>query len=129
MAIQPEELWNTLRPLLEASATRISSSVPGIVHTVGKSSNATFPLRAYASFRRSAQGNGVAITVDFVLRRGVGELAADVAFEDGSVILDGPTITFPDGSSHHIIAGWLNELRSFLAEAERKLAALGPELQ
>ena len=88
-----ESAWDRLSETFRRVASSLSSSCPGMTWSAVHSDNKAFPFRAYATFNRGWPGSvDVVASVDFH-RQSDGELrfTADIGFDDGEVLLDGPS--------------------------------------
>ena len=88
-----ESAWDRLSETFQRVASSLSSSCPGMTWSAVHSDNRAFPFRAYATFNRGWPGSAdVVASVDFH-RQSNGELrfSADIGFDDGEVLLDGPS--------------------------------------
>ena len=88
-----ESAWDRLSETFRRVASALSSSCPGMTWSAVHSDNKAFPFRAYATFNRGWPGSAdVVASVDFH-RQSNGELrfSADIGFDDGEVLLDGPS--------------------------------------
>ena len=88
-----ESAWDRLSETFRRVASSLSSSCPGMTWSAVHSDNKAFPFRAYATFNRGWPGSAdVVASVDFH-RQSNGELrfSADIGFDDGEVLLDGPS--------------------------------------
>ncbi len=64
----------------------------GFKFYIGRSSNSTFPLRAYLTILRNNHGGELSITVDIKNREDGLLIESDVVGEDGVIIADGPSL-------------------------------------
>ena len=88
-----ESAWDRLSETFRRVASSLSSSCPGMTWSAVHSDNKAFPFRACATFNRGWPGSAdVLASVDFH-RQSNGELrfSADIGFDDGEVLLDGPS--------------------------------------
>ena len=88
-----ESAWDRLSETFRRVASSLSSSCPGMTWSAVHSDNKAFPFRACATFNRGWPGSAdVVASVDFH-RQSNGELrfSADIGFDDGEVLLDGPS--------------------------------------
>lgn len=88
-----ESAWDRLSGTFRRVASSLGSSSPDMIWSAGHSDNKAFACRAYATFNRGWPGSAdVVASVDFH-RQSNGELrfSADIGFDDGEVLLDGPS--------------------------------------
>jgi hypothetical protein len=123
-------IWQRLEPQLVDFAQRIAASNPALTYSVGRSENAAFPLRAYATLSRSAdaQESEVAVTVDAKAEDGRMTVSSDVCLDNGEVIAEGPMVAIGLSESAEDGEGalrtWIAEFEKFLTSAESSVAAL-----
>ncbi len=126
MTILVEALWLRLHVLLAAFAERATMVDPTLIHSIGSSSNDAFLLRAYVAFRRHADGEEVAITVDVQTDSDQLTVVSDVSTDNGQVIAVGPSTTIPTLGNQLSTKGeldeWLDEFKGFLREVEPTVA-------
>ena len=88
-----ESAWDRLSETFRRVASSLGLSCPDMTWSAGHSDNEAFAFRAYATFNRGWPGSvDVVASVDFH-RQSNGELrfSADIGFDDGEVLLDGPS--------------------------------------
>ncbi|MBU6437635.1 MAG: hypothetical protein KGQ77_08915 [Betaproteobacteria bacterium] len=125
-------LWRCVQPLLRDFAERIAASDSAVSYSVGHTSSNAFLIRGYASLRKAAVDDEIAVTVDAVFEDGEIALSADACMDDGEVLADGPEATIPSAamlsSSGTPLAEWLGRFEDFLAsieaEVNKRVAAL-----
>jgi hypothetical protein len=88
-----ESVWGSLSEAFRRVASSLSSSCPDMTWSAGHSDNKAFAFRAYATFNRGWPGSvDVVASVDFHrLSNGELRFSADIGFDDGEVLLDGPS--------------------------------------
>jgi hypothetical protein len=112
-------LWHSLQPLLDAFVTKVTSSIPGTVCEISNFSSEAFLLRAYATLKKTTDGEEVAITVDAIVKDYVVTLAADACMDSGEVLAEGPvTSLLLSDLSEESIAQWINKFKEFLKFVE-----------
>ena len=115
-------LWRCVQPLLRDFAERIAAADSTVSYSVGRTSNDAFLIRGYASLRKAAAEDEIAVTVDAAFEGDEIVLFADVCMDDGEVLTDGPDATMPSSamlsSSGTPLAEWLGRLEDFLASIE-----------
>jgi hypothetical protein len=88
-----ESAWDSLSETFRRVASSLGLSCPDMTWSAAHSDNEAFAFRAYATFNRGWPGSvDVVASVDFH-RQFNGELRfrADIGFDDGEVLLDGPS--------------------------------------
>ena len=125
MTTAVETLWADVQAVLAGFAVRLTADDPSLRHQLGRTANEAFSLRAYLAFRKSADGDEVAVTVD-VQNDGSGlVIASDVCAEDGRVIADGPSAVIPLSGAQTgdevALASWLSVFEQFLLNSEQKV--------
>jgi hypothetical protein len=122
-----------IEPLLSAFAQRIIAADPSVTHHVGRSSNAMFPLRAYASFLKSPDSDEVAVTVDVMADGDQLKVSSDACIENGHVLAEGPSATLQNlgrrTSSGVAFVGWIAEFERFLLAVEPTVRTAVSNLQ
>ena len=118
-----ETLWASAEQALRIFAKRLADDDPTLRHELRRTANDAFLLRAYLSFRKRADGDEVAVTVDV---QGDGKrlvVASDACTEDGTVIADGPSSTIPlfagQAETEAALASWLKAFEHFLQTNEQ----------
>lgn len=118
MPTDSEELWYHIRPLLEDFATIVEEANPHLTKSLKSSANGSLFLRAYLAFRKSNDGDEVAITIDVKVDNGLLSVESDVCGEGGVILASGPSsiFTLADFKSNTSIAfaTWLKEFEHFL---------------
>jgi hypothetical protein len=86
--------WARLDERFHAIASMIRRSAPQQVWSSGHYANSSFPLRAFVSFVRKDRDNqDLIIAVDFHLSEEQLEMSADISYEEGQVLAEGPQAT------------------------------------
>ena len=88
-----ESAWDRLSETFRRVASSLGLSCPDMTWSAGHSDNEAFAFRAYATFNRGWPGSvDVVASIDF-RRQFNSELrfSADIGFDDGEVLLDGPS--------------------------------------
>jgi hypothetical protein len=88
-----ESAWDRLSESFGRVASSLNSSCPDMTWSARHSDNKAFPFRAYATFNRGwPESVDVVASVDF-RRQSNDELrfSADIGFDDGEVLIDGPS--------------------------------------
>lgn len=115
-------LWRRVQPLLRGFAERIASSDSTVSYSVGCTSNNAFLIRGYASLRKAAADDEIAVTVDAAFEDGQIVLSADACMDNGEVLAGGPEATMPSSamlsSSGTPLTEWLGRFDDFLASIE-----------
>jgi hypothetical protein len=127
-----EILWRSVQPMLRDFAARIAASDSAVKYSVGSTSSDAFLVRGYASMRKAAAGDEIAVTVDAVFEDDDVVLSADACMDDGEVLAVGPEASMSPSamlsSSGKPLAEWLGRFEDFLASIEaavkERLAAL-----
>jgi len=118
-----ESLWPRLLVVLAAFATKLVASDPALRHTLGRTANESFLLRAYLAFSKRAGGDEVAITVDIQSDGERLAVASDACTEDGRVIAEGPSaaISLSGGQMdvEAALSNWLGTFERFLLSGEQ----------
>lgn len=117
-----EILWGSLRPLLNAFAEQIAAADPAVSYYVESTSNASFLLRGYASLRKAAAGEEIAVMVDAAFGNGVIFLSSDACMDDGELLAQGPAASVQlsglSSASEAPLAQWLGSFKDFLSTIE-----------
>ena len=125
-------MWSQLSPVLHSFATRVMARYPFLYHELGHSANTAFVLRAYVGFCKAGSGDEVAVVVDAASMEKQVSVTSDLAFDDGKIILAGPSTILPlynsDDEAETAFAEWLNAFKGFLDAAESKLTGIVPNL-
>lgn len=87
-----EFFWILLSEIFEMFLKNIMPVHASVKHKIGVTFNESFPLRGYLSFIGNSSGDEVAITVDVRLVEGILSIVADVASDDGRIIVAGPAL-------------------------------------
>lgn len=118
-----EEFMAALRrrttDVLTETTRRLSDEGAPLVCKVGQHSNGSFPLRTYLSIRREGGERELAITIDVKATDRDWELCSDICYEDGTVLLAGPTAIMSSADTTARQRGsleWTEQLRRFLTE-------------
>jgi hypothetical protein len=123
-----EFLWVRLQLLFVSLIEYVCNSRDNFIHDVGKSSNSTFPLRAYLTFMRDKNGDEIAVTVDVVNRDGKHFIEADICGEDGLILAEGPSAQMTELTEMSLIS-WLEEYEVFLKANQNKVKEKAAELE
>jgi len=133
--IDPSEfasnVWSQIEGPLTRAVTEAAAFDKQLMFHVGQSTNAAFPMRAYATLRKAPNLREFAITVDLDHRDGALRLSADACFDDGELIAEGPSLSMVDidaAEVEHLLDSWLVELREFLASVGLRMAEVLPKL-
>ena len=88
-----ESAWDRLSETFRRVASSLGLSCPDMTWSAGHSDNEAFAFRAYATFNRGWPGSvDVVASVDFHRQfNGEFRFSADIGFDDGEVLLDGPS--------------------------------------
>jgi hypothetical protein len=88
-----ESAWDRLSETFRRVASSLGSSCPDMTWSAGHTDNEAFPFRAYATFNRGwPESPDVVASVDFHrLSNGELRFSADIGFDDGEILLDGPS--------------------------------------
>jgi hypothetical protein len=117
-----DALWHRVQPLLRGFAERIAASDPSVSYSVESTSNDAFLMRGYASLRKAAADNEIAVTVDAAFGDDEIVLSADACMDDGEVLADGPEATMPSLEMSSLsgtpLTDWLERFEDFLASIE-----------
>ena len=120
-----EDFWKRLRGVLELLALRIATLDSSLTHSIGKSSNSAFPLKAYLTFLKSSDGEEISVIVDLKKCEGGHLIEADIIGEDGKIIADGPTLKLPSvldkRSIQNEIDGWFLKFEDVVADKSGSL--------
>ncbi|WP_143605985.1 immunity protein TriTu family protein [Variovorax sp. 54] len=119
-----EALWLRLHTTLSTLAEKIAMSDSSVIRDVGRTSNGTFLLRAYLAFRRSVDGEELAITVDIRGDDKQMAIESDICKEDGTVLMTGPPaeILWTEGVQP-ALDDWVREFEQFLSKSEAEIVA------
>ncbi|MNX95333.1 hypothetical protein D3C86_1276040 [compost metagenome] len=119
-----EALWLRLHTTLPTLAEKIVMSDSSVIRDVGRTSNGAFLLRAYLAFRRSVDGEELAITVDIRGDDKQMAIESDVCKEDGTVLVIGPLAKIQwTESVQPALDDWMREFEQFLSKSEAEIAA------
>lgn len=80
------QLWDQLAHVFQELAEQMKQSIPHAAITMGHSSNAVFPFRAYATYTVARDRPSVDVSVDCKLSGDLLLISADVAKENGLVL-------------------------------------------
>jgi hypothetical protein len=108
-----DQAWDRLRGQFDDLGRRLQRLNPGLTWSTGRHANATFPFRAYASFRRD-EFEDVVLSVDCAGNDEVVRISADIASRDGTVLASrGPreVLVTPEGVQAEVA-----EVERFLAD-------------
>ena len=115
-------IWRNIQPLLNGFAERIAASDPAVICFVKSTSNESFLLRGYASLRKTAVGEEIAVTVDAAFENGGIILSSDACMDNGEVLAEGPVGFVPLSAiltkSVPPLAEWLDRFKDFLSRIE-----------
>lgn len=122
-----EALWLRLHAILSVFAEKLAAVDPALVRDLGRTANDAFVLRGFLAFRRSADGEEVAITVDIQNDGQHMTVTSDVCKDDGRVVVAGPSaairLSEPERSVEIAINDWLHEFDQFLLKHESEVVA------
>jgi len=114
-------LWRSVQPLLETFAGKIATANPAVTYIVEATANDAFMLRGYASFRKAAAGDELAVTVDGAFTDNGILLSSDACMEDGEVLAEGSTASFQLSAlakNSTPLTEWLGSFEDFLSSIE-----------
>jgi hypothetical protein len=115
-------LWGGVQPLLLDFAERIAASDSAVIYSVKSTSNDAFLIRGYASLRKTASEDEIAVVVDGLFKDGEIVLSADACLDDGEILADGPETAMPLSAMLSLsgtpLAEWLGRFEDFLASIE-----------
>lgn len=115
-------LWHSIQPMLRDFAARIADSDATVSYSVDSFSNEAFLIRAFASLRKKAADDEIAVTVDAAFEDGKIALSADACMDNGEVLAEGPEATMSSSailsSSEMPLAEWLERFEGFLNSIE-----------
>jgi hypothetical protein len=87
-----EDVWSDLGGTFERIAISLRASFPKMFWSSGHNDNEAFPFWAYAAFNQERRvSEDVVATVDFHRSEDELRYSADIIFDDGPVLADGPT--------------------------------------
>jgi hypothetical protein len=122
-----ETLWPRLHTALAEFAEKLATIDPALIHNCGRTANDAFLLRGYSAFRRHADGDEVAITVDLRSDHQQLMIESDICTDDGRVVAVGPSAAIPlseeNPNVETTLSDWLCEFEQFLLENESAVAA------
>ena len=117
-----DALWLRLHAMLSAFSEKLATVDPAPVRDLGRTANEAFVLRGFLAFRRSANGDEVAITVDIQNDGQQMTITADICIDDGKVVAAGPAAAIRLSESERSVEialnDWLHEFEQFLLKNE-----------
>lgn len=122
-----ENLWQELQAVFERTVVFVGSLDRNLKHTIGRSSNEAFPMRAYLSVMKSGTGEEIAIAVDVKASNGFLVIESDISCDDGSIVAEGPTAVLKKvvavNLSETEIMNWIGAFEQFLTDNQEVLKA------
>jgi hypothetical protein len=113
---------NEARDVLWLCVRDFAASDLAVSYSVECTSNDAFLVRGYASLRKAADDDEIAVTVDAAFRDCEIVLSVDACMGDGEVLAEGPEATMPSSamlsSSGTPLAEWLGRFEDFLDSIE-----------
>jgi hypothetical protein len=108
-------------------AEKLAAVDPALVRDLGHTANDAYLLRGYLAFRRSSDGDEVAITVDIQNDSQQMTITSDACTDDGRVVAAGPSVALQLSDSERSVeialSDWLHEFEQFLLKNESAVAA------
>ena len=121
-----EAFWLRLHAALLVFAEKLATVDPALVRELGRTANDAFLLRGYLAFRRGADGDELAITVDVQNDGQQIAITSDACTDDGRVVAAGPfaaiRLSETERSVELALNEWLNEFEQFLLKNESAVA-------
>lgn len=116
------DFWLRLNEMLRVFADSLLVSCPSLTYDAARSSNDAFLLRGYLEFRRSRDGDEIAITID--VQQGIQKLSieVDICSGTGKLLANGFYAEIPLEDNRLDVTqkldDWLNEFQKFLNQNE-----------
>lgn len=118
-----ETVWDDLSETFQRIVASLGSRFPEMSWTSGHNDNRFFPFRAYAALNSGRDcSEDVIASIDFRRRDGKLYYSADIGFDDGEILADGPSgvIDVSNGleAERAQIHAAVNEIKQFLMANE-----------
>lgn len=98
-----DSFWCRLSYALTAIADDLRRTFPDLHFVAGRVGTATFPFRAYATFKRDSESEAIDISIDWKLVDGYVSVSADTARENGMVLSEYPEFAIPIEAIENIV--------------------------
>lgn len=117
-----DSFWPHLESMLKAFADNMLASYPSLTYDVTKYANSAFLLRGYLEFRRSREGDDVAITIDVQTAGNQLLIETDICSGYGEIIAAGMSAEIALSSDQKDVerrlGNWFKDFQQFLQQNE-----------